>query len=83
MLEENPPRVFKEALTFTAFALEEFKARADRDGFQPVILTPHNMEGQENRRFILLNEMATAAGILVVNQYDLIFRQGRRSEEAR
>ena len=38
MLEENSPRVFKETLAFTAFALEEFKARADRDGFQPAIL---------------------------------------------
>ena len=83
ILEEYPPPVFAEALEFTAFALAEFKTRADRDGAALVVLATHTMGGADTRRSVLLRGMADGLGIPVLNLHDHIVRSGGRVEDAR
>ena len=78
---EEPPAVFAEALEFTAWALAEFKRRADRDGAAVIIL--HNMPGPESRKDALLSEVAGGIGIPVINWHRWIADHGRRIEDAR
>lgn len=72
----NLPPVYAEALRSTAFALDEFKQRADRDGAALVILATHRMKAFGPRPFEWLSVMAAARGIPVIDQYDYILRQG-------
>ena len=81
-VSEDPPPVFKEALEFTGFALDEFKRRADRDGVRLVILAVHHMGGKRNPFRIKLNDLATNRGIPVLHQHDHILRQGGAIEDA-
>ena len=81
-LKEDLPLVFDEALDFTAFGLDQFKDRADRDGVSLVILASHPMKVFGNALFDLMNEMAEARGIPVIDQYDYIRRQGADPEDA-
>ena len=78
LLEENPPPVFREALTTTAFALGQFRERAERDGAALVILTTHPLGGKGNPWFDLLHEAVTAAGggIPIISQHDHIIARG-------
>ena len=62
LLEENPPPVFREALEATAFALEQFRERAERDGAALVILANHAMGGEGDPWFELLREIAAGIG---------------------
>ncbi len=78
----SPPPVFKDALEFTAFALAEFKHRADRDGFTLLIMPYQWWTDNQDRRSALLRTMADAAGIPIVSMHDHITRQGRRTHEA-
>ena len=79
---ENPPPVFKEALEFTGFALDEFKRRADRDGVHLVILAVHHTGDSRNPFWVTLNDLATDRGISVLSQHDHILRQGGAIEDA-
>lgn len=81
-VSENPPPVFKEALEFTGFALDEFKRRADRDGVHLVILAVHHVGDSRNPFRTTLNDLATTRGIPVLSQYDHILRQGDAIEDA-
>ena len=81
-VSENPPPVFKEALEFTGFALDEFKRRADRDGVHLVILAIHAMGDSRNPLRTTLNDLATNRGIPVLSQHDHILRQGGAIEDA-
>lgn len=81
-VSENPPPVFKEALEFTGFALDEFKRRADQDGVHLVILAVHHVGDSRNPFRITLNDLATTRGISVLSQYDHILRQGGAIEDA-
>ena len=77
LLEENPPPVFREALTTTAFALEQFRERAERDGAALIILAAYDMGGEDGPWLGLLHEAATAAGgIPVISQHDYIIAAG-------
>ncbi len=80
---ENLPPVFEEALDFTAFALNQFKERADRDGVSLVILSVHLMRSRGEPPFDRLNAMVETRGIPVIDQYDYILRQGAEPRDAR
>ena len=80
--KENPPPVFKESLAFTAFALDQFKDRAQRDGVCLVILAVHRMGQAGGRLLSYMNALAQARDIPVIDQYDYILRQGGSYEDA-
>ena len=74
--QPDPPPVFQEALEFTAFALDQFAERAERDGAAPVILAVQIMGGEGSRFLEKPQAMAEERGIPVINQHDYIVRQG-------
>ena len=81
-VSENPPPVFKEALEFTSFALDEFKRRADSDGVHLVILAVHHNGDSRNPFQVTLNDLATPKGIPVLSQHDYILRSDGAIEDA-
>ena len=72
----------EEAVEFTAFALDQFKARAERDGGSLVILSTYEMETRGSSMFDWLSAIADARGIPIINQYDYILRQGAEVADA-
>ena len=82
--EEYLPPVFEEALEYTAFGIEQFKRRADRDGAALAILpvAPY-MGTRGNPQFDRLSAIAEARGIPIINNYDYIVRQGHDAKDAR
>ena len=80
--EELPP-VFKEALEFTAYALDQFKARADQDGVSLIILSTHTMGARGALPFDRMNALANERNIPVIDQTDYIRRRhGERIADA-
>ncbi len=77
------PSYFESALDFTAFALDQFKERAEHDGVSLVILSTHTMKTRGYPIFDRLTALAETRGIPVIDQYDYILRQGARPEDAR
>ena len=73
---------FQEAVEVTAFALDQFKDRIERDGGSLVILSTHTMGTRGSVLFDVLSALAEARGIPVIDQYDYILRQGGKIEEA-
>ena len=73
---------FEEACEFTAFALDQFKERTDRDKSALVILASHRRKNAGKFLFDQMNSMAEARGIPVIDQYDYILRQGARLKDA-
>ena len=82
-IKEDLPPILQDALDTTAFALDQFKTRADRDGAVLVILATDALGASRDERFDWLNAMAKARGIPVINLYDYIIRQGGRTWDAR
>ena len=78
----NSSLFYEEALAFTAFGLDQFKDRAVRDGAALVILATHRMHLFEGSPFALMNEMAAERGIPVIDQGDVIHRQGAELRDA-
>ena len=74
---------YEEALAFTAFGLDQFKERAARAGAALVILATHRMHRFGGVPFALMNEMAAERGIPVIDQGDVIHRQGAELRDAR
>ena len=74
---------YEEALAFTAFGLDEFKARTERDGAALVILASHGMHYFGGGAFARLNEMAGQRHIPVIDQAEVIYRQGAELRDAR
>ena len=70
-------------LAFTAFALDQFAERAERDGASLVILATHAMGSRGHAFFNHMNALAEARGIPVISQYDYICRQGGEMRDAR
>ena len=70
------PAIHEDALDFTAFALDQFKERADRDGAALVILSTHTMRIWGDLAFDRMAALAESRGIPVIDQYDHILRQG-------
>ena len=79
----DPPPVFREALEFTAFALDEFVDRTERDGADLVILASYTMGPSGDPLFDRMTEMAAERGIPVISQSDYVARQGGNIEDAR
>ena len=77
-----PSVVFQDALEFTAFALDQFKDRAQRDGASLVILASHRMKVLGKRLFDRMHVLAETRGIPVIDQYDHILRRGAEPREA-
>ena len=83
-LHRKDPRAGgKYVLGFTAFALDEFKKRADRDGAALVILARHEMRLRGNGRFETLSAMAAERGIPVIDQFDYLAHPRGGPREAR
>ena len=76
------PRFLERSLDYTAFGLEQFKRRAERDGFRLAVLSVHTAGAEGDPQFDRMHGMAEARGIPVIDQYDYIVRQGARVEEA-
>ena len=70
------PPVYEDALDFTAFALDQFRERADRDGAALVILTSNYMGTRGDLGFDRLTALAEARGIPVIDYHDYVLRQG-------
>ena len=81
--DRNLPPFYREALAFTAFGLDEFKERAERDGVGLVILATHKMSySGGGGAFARMNELAAERRIPVVHQADFIYRQGAELRDA-
>lgn len=80
--KEDFPSAFHDALDMTAFALDQFKARADRDDAELVILASHTLGGSGNAMFDWMSDIAEARGIPVIDQYDYIIRQNGNIKDA-
>ncbi len=72
----------REALEYTVFALDQWMVRARRDDFALVALATHTMGTRGDVQFDLLNALASARGIPVVDQEAHIVRQGGRVSDA-
>ena len=70
------PPVYEDALDFTAFALDQFKERADRDGAALVILSSHYIGTRGDLGFDRLTALAEPRGIPVIDYNDYVLRQG-------
>ena len=82
LAKEDLHPVFQDALDMTGFALDQFRARADRDGVMLVILA-HGMKDIGNEMYNRWNAMAEARGIPVIDLHDYIIRRGGKAEKAR
>ena len=80
--EGNGSPFYKEALAFTAFGLDQFKKRVERDGAALVILASHRMSRFGDGIFARMNEMAAERRIPVIDQADFIYRQGAELRDA-
>ena len=74
---------YEEALAFTAFGLDQFKERAERDGAALAILATSEMSRFGGGAFARMSEMAAERGIPVIDQSDYIRRQGAELRAAR
>ena len=77
----NDSPFFTETLAFTAFALDEFKKRVERDGAGLVILASHRMSVHSGGP-ALLKELAAERAIPVIDHGDFIHRQGAQLHDA-
>ena len=73
--------ISKEAFAYTAFALEQFVERAERDNVSLVILSEYRMGSSGHPAFDRLNAMAEERGIAVINLHDYLVRQGQSLED--
>ena len=80
--QKDLPPFFEAALDFTAFGLDQFKQRADRDGVSLVILSTHTMGTRGDPAYDRMYALATARGIPVIDQSDYIRRQGAEIKDA-
>ena len=82
--QEHLPPVFEEALEYTAFGIEQFKRRADRDGAELVILSATDEMGTRgDPQFDRLSAIAETRGIPIISQYDYVVSQGYDYRDAR
>ena len=71
------------AVAFTGFALDQFKARTERDGAALAILASYVVGRPGDRIFDRLHDLAAARGIPVISQRAWIERQGGDVRDAR
>ena len=75
------PAAGREALEYTAFALDQWRARARRDGFLLVILATHTVGEHGLAVFEHLERMASARDIPVVDQFAYVMRRNSRIQD--
>ena len=80
--EERWSPVLKETVEFTGIALDQFKARADRDGAAVAILATHTVRVAGDAMFEQLRALAGERGIPVVDQHAWIVRSGGAPRDA-
>ena len=76
------PAVYEDALDFTAFALDQFRERADRDGAALVILSTPFTGTRGDLAFDRLTALAEPRGIPVIDYTDYVLRQGAEPRDA-
>ena len=82
--EEQLSPFLEEELEYTAFGLDQFKRRADRDGAILAILAASQYMGTRgDPQFDRLNAIAKARGIPVISDYAYILRQGYDAKDGR
>ena len=80
------PPAYEDALAFTGFALDQFVARAQRDGARLVIFATESLrmdDQPEDRRFKRLKALAEARDIPIIDFYDFLLKQGKAPADAR
>lgn len=75
--------IYREALALTSFGVDQFQARAERDGVKLLILATHDVKRYGARVFARLAALAAARDIPVIDQADYIERQGALATDAR
>ena len=75
---QDLPPVYEDALDFTAFALDQFRERADRDGAALVILSAHHTGTRGALGFDRLTALAEPRGIPIIDYNDYVLRQGAK-----
>ena len=65
-LHRTCPAIHEDALDFTAFALDQFRERADRDGAALAILSSHDIGTRGDLGFDRLTALTEPRGIPVV-----------------
>ena len=73
--KETLSPAYEQSVAYTGFALEQFKARAERDGAALVILATYRMGKPGERLFDRLHDLAEARSIPVISQRAWIERQ--------
>ena len=77
MEEYLPPALLEEAQEYTAFGIEQFKRRADRDGATlAIVAAADEMGTRGDPQFDRLSAIAETYGIPIISQYDYIVSQG-------
>ena len=76
--------IFREALDFNGFALDQFQERAHRDGFNLLILATETMKHGDGSglAFDRLERLAKARNIPVIDLYAFNRANGRRGKDA-
>ena len=81
---EPLPPVLRDAWEMTAFALDEFAARAERDGASLAVLVTHRTRHIGGEGIIeAVRSLAEPRGIPVVDHYEAIVRRGFDRRQAR
>ena len=79
---ETLPPALAAGLAYTGFGLQEFKARAQRDGAALVLLATEDVGSAGTPMFDRLARLASAAGIDVVSLHEFMVRRGADFEAA-
>ena len=82
-LPDRPQRMRQYIRDFTAFGIDRFKERADRDGSRLLILFVEETDPTYEWAAEALKEMARERGVPLIDLHDYIARQGRDIRESR
>lgn len=74
--------IYQDALALTGFGLDQFQARAERDGAKLFILATHDVKRYGAPVFARLAALAAARDIPVIDQSEYIERQGASRADA-
>ena len=82
LLHDHTLPLFREAIEFTAFALDEFQRRVAADGASLWLLLATSRKfplgDASDPLRVVVDDLAEARGIPVVSQHDYLIRQGRK-----
>ena len=84
LLEKRLSPVYENALEYTAFGIDQFKRRADRDGATLAIVAASNDMGTRGYpQFDRLSAIAEPLGIPIISDYAYILSQGHDAKDGR